>query len=92
MNISLISRNDSFFIFTLLILGQTLAAQMSIAPRTMLYFSVEVGAAVRPWEYVFVTGSVPALGGWLPSDAFLLFPDPDSALVIFLLLLFDFIV
>ncbi|CAG9531972.1 unnamed protein product [Cercopithifilaria johnstoni] len=51
---------------------------MSIAPRIMLHFSVEV-ETVRPWEYVFVTGSVPSLGGWMPSDAFLLFPDPDSA-------------
>uniref|UniRef100_A0A0R3RRX9 CBM20 domain-containing protein n=1 Tax=Elaeophora elaphi TaxID=1147741 RepID=A0A0R3RRX9_9BILA len=58
--------------------GQVLAAQMSVAPRTMLHFSVEVGA-VRPWEYVFVIGSSPALGGWMPSDAFLLLPNPDSA-------------
>ncbi|VDK86130.1 unnamed protein product [Onchocerca ochengi] len=57
---------------------QVLAAQMSVAPRIMLHFSVEVGA-VRPWEYVFVTGSIPALGSWIPSDAFLLFPVQDSA-------------
>ncbi|VDO55241.1 unnamed protein product [Onchocerca flexuosa] len=51
---------------------------MSVAPRTMLHFSVEVGT-VRPWEYVFVTGSIPALGAWMPSDAFLLSPTQDSA-------------
>ncbi|VBB27847.1 unnamed protein product [Acanthocheilonema viteae] len=51
---------------------------MSVAPRTMLHFSVEV-ESVRPWEYVFVTGSLPALGGWIPSDAYPLLPDPDSA-------------
>ncbi|VDN82805.1 unnamed protein product [Brugia pahangi] len=51
---------------------------MSVAPRTVLHFLVEV-EAVRPWEYVFVTGSLPVLGGWLPSNAFVLFPDPDSA-------------
>ncbi|MCP9256998.1 Glycerophosphocholine phosphodiesterase gpcpd1-like protein [Dirofilaria immitis] len=51
---------------------------MSIAPRIILHFSVEV-ETVRPWEYVFVTGSMPALGSWMPSDAFLLYPDPDSA-------------
>ncbi|VDN02966.1 unnamed protein product [Thelazia callipaeda] len=50
---------------------------MSPMSRTMLHFSVDVGI-VRSWEYVFVTGSVPALGLWIPSDAFLLFPDPDS--------------
>ncbi|KAM3728992.1 putative glycerophosphocholine phosphodiesterase GPCPD1 [Dirofilaria immitis] len=57
---------------------QALVAQMSIAPRIILHFSVEV-ETVRPWEYVFVTGSMPALGSWMPSDAFLLYPDPDSA-------------
>uniref|UniRef100_A0A1I8E9V1 GP-PDE domain-containing protein n=1 Tax=Wuchereria bancrofti TaxID=6293 RepID=A0A1I8E9V1_WUCBA len=51
---------------------------MSVAPRTVLHFSVEV-ETVRPWEYVFVTGSLPVLGGWIPSNAFILFPDPDSA-------------
>ncbi|VDK82155.1 unnamed protein product [Litomosoides sigmodontis] len=55
-----------------------LAVQMSVASRTVLHFSVEV-ETVRPWEYVFVTGSISALGEWMPSDAFLLFPDPDSA-------------
>lgn len=73
---SLLLQND------FLISGQVLAAQMSAAPRTLLHFSVEV-ETVRPWEHVFVTGSVPALGGWIPSDAFLLYPDPDSALVIY---------
>uniref|UniRef100_A0AAF5Q5Q9 GP-PDE domain-containing protein n=1 Tax=Wuchereria bancrofti TaxID=6293 RepID=A0AAF5Q5Q9_WUCBA len=58
--------------------GQALTAQMSVVPRIVLHFSVEV-EAVRPWEYVFVTGSLPVLGGWIPSSAFILFPDPDSA-------------
>ncbi|VDO38121.1 unnamed protein product [Brugia timori] len=64
--------------FLLQISGQALTAQMSVAPRTVLHFLVEV-EAVRPWEYVFVTGSLPVLGGWIPSNAFVLFPDPDSA-------------
>lgn len=59
------------------VLGRALAAQMSTAPCTKLHFSVEVGA-VRPWESVFVTGSVQALGNWTPSKAFRLAPETET--------------
>lgn len=62
--------------------GRAVTAQMSTAPCTRLHFSVEAGA-VRPWESVFVTGSAPALGAWIPANAFLLFPEPDTAFVLF---------
>ncbi|VDK53083.1 unnamed protein product [Anisakis simplex] len=50
---------------------------MAKVSRSSLHFSVDVGSA-RPWEHVFVTGSIPSLGLWDPNKAVQLSPDPNA--------------